>query len=199
MSFRKEKKYSLTYSDQKILKSTLIEKGMKELYPSRKINSCYFDTDNLALFHDSEEGVLPRKKVRVRWYDEKNKSNKEIKISSIEGRFKIVENFLNLNSLKENYDLNLLDNQYGLLKPSLIVSYKREYYSISGLRVTFHNNIEYTNLRSMVKQKYRDYDCVMEIKTSIDISDDSIEKIVKYPTIRFSKYSRGILIADRLM
>ena len=51
----------------------------------------------------------------------------------------------------------------------------------------------------MVKQKYRDYDCVMEIKTSIDISDDSIEKIVKYPTILFSKYSRGILIADRLM
>ena len=92
-----------------------------------------------------------------------------------------------------------MDNQYGLLKPSLIVSYKREYYSISGLRVTFHNNIEYTDLRSMVKQKYRDYDCVMEIKTSIDISDDSIEKIVKYPTTRFSKYSRGILIADRLM
>ena len=199
MSFRKEKKYSLTYSDQKILKSMLFGRGMKELYPSRKINSCYFDTQNLALFQDSEEGVLPRKKVRIRWYEDENKSNKEIKISSVEGRYKIVENFLNLNSLKKNYDLNLVDNEYGVLRPSLIVSYDREYYSLSGLRITFDNNIKYTDLRSMAKRKYRDYDCVMEVKTSIDISDDSIEKIIKYPTARFSKYSRGILIADRLM
>jgi hypothetical protein len=37
----------------------------------------------------------------------------------------------------------------------------------------------------------------MEVKTSIEISDDSIEKIIKYPTARFSKYSRGLLISNR--
>ena len=197
MTFRKEKKYRLTFSEQKILKKTLVLKGMKLLHPPRKINSCYFDNVNFAMFNNSEEGVLPRKKIRVRWYDEENKSSKETKISSIEGRFKIVEKFYELASLKKCYALQLIDNFYGILKPSLIVSYYREYYSLDHLRITFDDNIEYIDLRSMNHQKYRDDECVMEVKTSIEISDDSIEKIIKYPTARFSKYSRGLLISDR--
>ena len=171
MTFRKEKKYRLTFSEQKILKKTLVLKGMKLLHPPRKINSCYFDNVNFAMFNNSEEGVLPRKKIRVRWYDEE--------------------------SLKKCYELQLIDNFYGILKPSLIVSYYREYYSLDHLRITFDDNIEYIDLRSMNHQKYRDDECVMEVKTSIEISDDSIEKIIKYPTARFSKYSRGLLISDR--
>ena len=197
MTFRKEKKYRLTFSEQKILKKTLVLKGMKLLHPPRKINSCYFDNVNFAMFNNSEEGVLPRKKIRVRWYDEENKSSKETKISSIEGRFKIVEKFYELASLKKCYELQLIDNFYGILKPSLIVSYYREYYSLDHLRITFDDNIEYIDLRSMNHQKYCDDECVMEVKTSIEISDDSIEKIIKYPTARFSKYSRGLLISDR--
>ena len=197
MTFRKEKKYRLTFSEQKILKKMLVLKGMKLLHPPRKINSCYFDNVNFAMFNNSEEGVLPRKKIRVRWYDEENKSSKETKISSIEGRFKIVEKFYDLASLKKCYELELIDNFYGILKPSLIVSYYREYYSLDHLRITFDDNIEYIDLRSMNHQKYHDDECVMEVKTSIEISDDSIEKIIKYPTARFSKYSRGLLISDR--
>lgn len=192
MTFRKEKKYRLTFSEQKILKKTLVLKGMKLLHPPRKINSCYFDNVNFAMFNNSEEGVLPRKKIRVRWYDEENKSSKETKISSIEGRFKIVEKFYELASLKKCYELQLIDNFYGILKPSLIVSYYREYYSLDHLRITFDDNIEYIDLRSMNHQKYRDDECVMEVKTSIEISDDSIEKIIKYPTAGFSKYSSGL-------
>ena len=47
MSFRKEKKYKLTVSEQNILKNKLVEKGMKLLYIKRKVNSIYFDTNNL--------------------------------------------------------------------------------------------------------------------------------------------------------
>ena len=46
MSFRKEKKYRLTISDIRLLKSLLISQGMQILYPKRKINTCYFDTDS---------------------------------------------------------------------------------------------------------------------------------------------------------
>ena len=69
MSFRKEKKYKLTVSEQNILKNKLVEKGMKLLYPKRKVNSIYFDTKDLDFYLNSEEGVLPRKKMRLRWYD----------------------------------------------------------------------------------------------------------------------------------
>jgi hypothetical protein len=66
MSFRKEIKFRLSYSDMAQMQNQLIALGMKELHPCRIINSCYFDNDNLTLFHESEEGVLPRKKIRIR-------------------------------------------------------------------------------------------------------------------------------------
>ena len=61
MSFRKEKKYRLTFSELAILKQKLLNSGMTNLYPPRIVNSCYFDTPELKLFNESEEGILPRK------------------------------------------------------------------------------------------------------------------------------------------
>ena len=92
MSFRSETKFRLSYGDKYLLKSNLLSLGMKQLYPSRLINSQYFDTEKLQMFFDSEEGIVPRKKIRVRWYHEKHEKNLETKISSIEGRFKIKKN-----------------------------------------------------------------------------------------------------------
>jgi len=196
MSFRKEKKYRLSQSDLKTLKSNLISQGMTTLHPPRKINSCYFDTDDFKLFSDSEEGVLPRKKIRVRWYDDKNSSSIETKISSIEGRFKTVKRFEELDMLRNRFNLKLIDDIYGILKPALIVSYQREYFSLENLRVTFDTQIAYQDLRTIARRTSRDFECVMEIKTPIGTPDDYIESIVKYPTARFSKYSRGLLISD---
>ena len=128
MSFRKEIKYRLTLSDQKMLKNDLFRKGMKLLFAKRKINSLYFDTDNLDFFKNSEEGVLPRKKVRIRWYDDNlKKLSKETKISSIEGRFKLSEAY-EINKFLSKNNINLLDRTYGLLKPKILISYIREYY-----------------------------------------------------------------------
>ena len=89
MSYRKEKKFKLTKSEINKVKKDLNRLGMRKLYLNRKINSIYFDNKNFDIFKDSEEGVLPRKKIRVRWYDQKAEFKKEIKISSSEGRFKI--------------------------------------------------------------------------------------------------------------
>jgi hypothetical protein len=65
MSYRKEKKYKLTISDFNSLKGSLLEAGMNRLYQQRTINSLYYDSDSLDMYHQSEEGVLPRKKVRI--------------------------------------------------------------------------------------------------------------------------------------
>ena len=89
MSFRIEKKYRLTLSDQKILKNLLFEKGLSFYFPSRLIHSCYFDNYQLETYRDSEEGCFPRKKLRIRWYNNEKKLFKETKLSTIEGRFKL--------------------------------------------------------------------------------------------------------------
>ena len=46
------------------VKKKLFSLGMRELFPSRIVNSCYFDTKNLSLHHELEEGVMPRKKIK---------------------------------------------------------------------------------------------------------------------------------------
>ena len=147
MSFRKEDKFRLSYSDMVKIQDHLISLGMKELYPSRVINSCYFDNDSLTLFHESEEGVLPRKKIRIRWYDKVMSFTKEIKTSSIEGRFKSLKKTPKLKHLDDVLDSQYFDSSYGILKPSLLVSYERQYFSFKLLRITFDRNISYRYLK----------------------------------------------------
>ena len=191
MSFRKEKKFRLTKSDLNLLKCQLLEKGMKILYPKRKINSCYFDTNNLKMYHESEEGILPRKKIRLRWYENNLKMNKEIKITSNEGRFKTIEKFKH-NKNKPICCINLLDKNYGILIPTLIVNYEREYFHYKELRLTIDTNILYLDARGSSFRKIKDNENVLEIKTSINTSEDHIEKNIPLQSSRFSKYCRGI-------
>jgi len=191
MSFRKEKKYRLSISDMQLLKSLLINKGMQFLYAKRKINSCYFDTQNLEMFHESEAGILPRKKIRLRWYDSIGNINKEKKITSSEGRFKTTSIFY-LNNLYELKNLSLLEKNYGILYPSIIIRYEREYFRFKDLRITFDSNITYENNRALVKRVFIEQENVMEVKTSISTKEDYIEKFINIQTSRFSKYCRGV-------
>jgi hypothetical protein len=198
MSFRKEKKFKLSLSDMYLMKESLIGLGMTELYPTRKINSCYFDNLNLDMYLESEEGVLPRKKERIRWYNNSLKFSKETKISSIEGRFKTTEDCI-IKNMDDILNLQYFDELYGNLSPSLLVRYSREYYMLKSMRVTFDTNIHYKYLRLDSAPAFFDRECVMEIKIPIDCGDDYIENIISHPTSRFSKYCRGILYFNRMI
>tara|TARA_B100001093_G_C26810779_1_gene1007484 strand:+ start:1453 stop:2043 length:591 start_codon:yes stop_codon:yes gene_type:complete len=193
MSFRKEKKYQFSYSNLVIFQNNLFKRGMKELYVPRIISSCYFDTNDLKMYHESEEGVLPRKKMRLRWYNNKYPFIKETKISSIEGRFKYTDSYI---EVKDNLkDSKFFDKEYGNLFPILKVSYTREYYTYNSLRMTFDTKISYESLKSNVTNISYDNECVMEIKAPSNCSDDYIDNLVSIPSNRFSKYTRGIQIS----
>ena len=195
MSFRKEKKIRVTVNEFFKLQSLLQQKGMKSLFKPRVISSIYLDTVDMNMFHDSEEGVLPRKKVRIRWYNEDKKFTLENKTSSIEGRFKVTSK---LDSSILDNELKIksrMDSQYGLIQPILKVSYERSYFMLNNMRITFDKNITYENLKYGNKQKYYEPERVIEIKIPPNFSDDFIEQLIPYPTTRFSKYSRGCLFS----
>ena len=194
MSFRKERKYKLTISEFDRLKNQLLRIGMNNLFQPRKINSLYYDTDAYDLHHHSEDGVVPRKKIRIRWYDSVKNASVETKISSIEGRYKIKKP--KILTGPDSFPKVISDQVYGILTPSLLVSYEREYYTLKGMRLTFDSKITYKDYRSVLSMKYDDAERVMEIKVSVDTSEDFIEKHIPYPTSRFSKYSRGILFCN---
>jgi hypothetical protein len=190
MSFRKEIKFKLSPSDSISLKSHLLDCGMKVIYPTRQVNSCYFDNYDYLFLCQSLDGIVPRKKIRLRWYNDNYLIKKETKITSIEGRFKTAEDY-NINQLPNFSKLNLFDEIYGNLTPSILIKYSREYYNYKGLRITFDGNILYQNLRSILSNEYKDNERVMEIKTSIDTPDDFINKYIFFPSTEFSKYVRG--------
>ena len=191
MTFRKEIKRSLTFYESNILKNELLNKGMKRLFKSRLINSCYLDNNNFDLFFLSNEGILPRKKLRIRWYDSDLNFKKETKISSIEGRFKSSEP-INFNNLKEVYKYKENSVDYGLLKPVLRISYLREYFNYKNLRLTIDSNIRYVGLLGIKVFSSLDNYNVLEIKASEETSMDYLEEEFAFRIIRFSKYSRGI-------
>ena len=195
MSFRKEKKFRVTVSDFYKFQDQLYQQGMKTLFEPRLITSVYFDTVDLNMFHDSEEGVLPRKKVRIRWYNDDQLFTLENKTSSIEGRFKVTSKLENSISEKEFLTRNRLDAQYGQIQPTLKVSYKRSYFIFKEMRITFDKDIFYQNLKYADNRKYHDPERVIEIKIPANCPDDFVERLIPFPTARFSKYSRGVLFS----
>ena len=91
MSFRFEEKTLFHISDYLKLKTFIFNSGGVELYPKRKISSLYFDNFDNSMYLDSEEGSLPRKKIRIRSYPNNVEISNwffETKISSVEGRYK---------------------------------------------------------------------------------------------------------------
>ena len=86
MSFRKEIKLRLNKSKVYDFKDMLSSRGADIMYPKRMISSLYFDTINKNCHTDSIEGVIPRKKVRIRSYPGTDKKiflfEKELMIES---------------------------------------------------------------------------------------------------------------------
>ena len=191
MSFRKEFKIRLSPYDSLRLKSQLIEKGMKDLHPPREICSIYFDTKTFDMFHDSEEGSLPRQKVRVRRYpNTSDKMQLEIKYSSIEGRYKTTDMLTNDEAqkiIREGYTVPL----YGHCDAVVEVRYNREYFEYENVRITIDNDISYRSVESdmIIKEP----EVVLEIKAPIECTDDYLHNLVNVPLSRFSKYNRAIL------
>lgn len=191
MTFRSEEKIILNKQEVALLKAEFLKKKIKTLYPIREINSIYFDTDDLKLYQDSEEGTLPRKKIRIRNYpfSKNNLFFLETKISSVEGRYKISVN-LNKN-LKNNYlESGILDAQYGILKKKILVNYKREYYFFNDVRFTLDYDIKYSTLTGA--QFYFEKFIIFEIKSSLNYDHQLIQNIISLTRYRFSKYDQAI-------
>ena len=102
MSFRIEQKLLINKSQIFDFKKWIDSRGYKKLFNDRKVNSLYFENMANSIFLDSEEGILPRKKLRVRNYpqDKIHEYFFENKISSLEGRFKEKKILVKFNSKK---------------------------------------------------------------------------------------------------
>lgn len=192
MSYRIEEKIPMTLNDAGEFLSCLRNSGMQTLYPKREISSDYFDTNRFCLFRDSEEGLLPRKKVRIRHYPFTESGNRslEIKISSIEGRFKEICKLTDIEE-KKLIANGYFDPVYGLLEKKINVSYTRSYFEYGLVRITCDTDIKYIDLKSNSNLFY-EKDAVIEIKAPEKTSLDYLIKLIPSKRRRFSKYCNAI-------
>ena len=191
MSFRIEEKILVNKNQITDFKNFYMKLGSKKLYETRKIKSLYFENENRNMFKDSIEGVLPRKKIRIRQYTD-SKSNDffiEEKISSVEGRFKKKKKIDKGTYIKFK-NIGFFDSLYGYCKPILYVEYKRNYIKLDNIRITHDTDIKY-NLYSRSEVKF-DPNQIFEIKANHKTDLDDLA--IKFPMsrTRFSKYCNGI-------
>lgn len=191
MSFRIEEKLFVQTENLLNFKEFLNKKNAKKIHKPRTIESLYFDTYNFQTYNDSIEGLVPRKKIRIRNYPNTDDQNIyfEIKNSSVEGRYK-TRRIIDEHEFKEKKLNGVFDNQYGLCIPKLYVKYEREYLFLNDVRISIDTNISYRNFNT--NYQIRENRVIVELKTSIDKSIDELTEDFPIQRIRFSKYSFGI-------
>ena len=192
MSFRLEEKLNIDNNNLFIFKKWLYANNAKKIYDRRIISSIYFDNIRMDSYKDSNEGITPRKKIRLRSYnnnfDYKNKGQLEIKISSAEGRYKSIINKNNIDSILK---LGLFDKDYGTCKPKIIVSYYRSYINVFNMRLTLDEKINYQKYgRNLTR--LQDNSFIAEIKSDNVKNLNYIYDKFNFTRIKFSKYCRAI-------
>ena len=192
MSFRFEKKALFHFSDYNNLKNLIFNLKGSILYPKRKIESLYFDNYNYQAFTDSEEGVLPRKKIRIRNYpnNKKKKFFLEKKISSVEGRFKLSSLLTSLN-YNSFINFGIYDDQYGLCLPNLRITYEREYFTMLNHRITIDRNMNYKKYNSYYNF-FDNENIILEVKSNIFDNRNLFDHLPQFNETRFSKYCSSI-------
>lgn len=177
-----------------------LKKKIKKLFPSRIINSIYFDTLNLDFFHDSEEGISPRKKIRIRYYNTDFEDlNLEIKHTNSYWRTKNVKKF-NINDFSNSFITK--ETQNIALIPKTKISYLRNYYSCEIGRITLDTEVNceriysYSNVfKKDIAPKIRILESdktILELKTSNKYSKYEATKFFSHRDIRMSKYCEAI-------
>ena len=177
-------------------------------YPLRKVNSIYFDTQDYVSIRQNLDGVSNKKKIRIRWYGNKNIINKPIiEIKSKKGfetkkeSISIKEldnlNLLNLDNLKTIQEiLNFKLKQKKVIHPVLTTHYEREYFiSLNGkIRATVDYNLKSIFLNNLsqidIVKNFKNI-CILEFKYPTSL-DKYVRKNLRDVSLRLSKNSKFV-------
>ena len=168
------------------------------LYPERKICSRYFDNKDLQIYRHTLEGIVPRKKIRIRTYgsekfiSSQNNYALEIKMTSEYKRYKKTSSDINLESMIVS---GYFDKLYGLCYQIVDIAYVREYFLVDDVRVTIDREINYELIdfnRRIQNCTFEENSFVLEIKANIDKNLTFLLNNFNFPRSRFSKYERAI-------
>ena len=186
MISRIELKYIFNKKKENLFLDWLYKNNFKILYPSRKINSIYYDNLKFQSYHESVEGVLPRKKIRIRWYGDKltKALNLEKKITHFSYRKKYQKKIFKIKHF-------ILDPDYGNCRPYVRITYNRRYFHHKEIRITIDDDINFFNLHN-TKKKTEKSISVIEIKCKEKRNNLKFINEFPFRNVRYSKYGNCI-------
>ena len=209
---RIERKWVFRKVDHLLVLNSLLRSQFffKYHYPSRRINSIYYDDINLSNITQNLDGISNRVKYRVRWYgsnsDNLKNPNFEIKRKrNFETQKKIVslKNFNNINHNSEK-DLNYLTKFINdniilskILSPSLLINYQRIYLISSNklIRATIDYQVKSKRFLNFKNDFFCNFkDVILEFKYEPDL-DWSVRNMLDNIKVRYAKNSKYIKCA----
>ncbi len=191
-------------------------------YPTRSVNSLYFDDVNYQSVRDNLSGVPERKKIRLRWYNNLQTGDPispalEVKYRSgrvgYKKKYPVPEIGDELLSIESRHIINSVYEILGAkqcsevfnnyLAPTLYVKYERQYFEdIEGLRMTIDRRIIFNcvvpNNRLTDSPTFCYPYTVIEFKFSIDLKD-YVSELIRHSRLqpkRHSKYLAGLAVFD---
>mgnify|MGYP005648874381 FL=1 len=204
---RFERKWIFKSNNSLALINALIRSNLffRTQYPARNVNSVYFDTYNYTSIRQNLDGVSNKKKIRVRWYGNKDimtnpvleiKSKKGFETKKESSSIKELDNIKlsDLHIIKEKLNKKLKSKK--IINPILTTHYEREYFV--SLNKKIRATIDY-NLKSIFLNNITQIDivknfkniCILEFKYSTSL-DKYVRENLKGITLRLSKNSKFV-------
>ena len=182
--------------------------------PDRYVNSIYYDSHDLKLFHSNIFGLSPRFKIRLRWYNDlletmnfnlERKSKQGTVGSKYQKPIELDTSLKDLNHFELSKLLQIKLNPSELIRfnylnnPIIMVRYLRQYYEskIVNIRITvdsclnFYSQLNSSSINLNLK-KTPIHLKIIEIKCNKNLTYLS-QNILQYLPYRVSKCSKYIL------
>jgi hypothetical protein len=216
MEKRYEIKFPVNHNEMVEVLYFLKKNKFYKSYPSRYINSLYFDTSDNKSISYNLAGLSNRHKVRLRWYDD-NQIQPLLEVKSREGRIVYKQKIkMDLLSIKYINKSNLYEIRKSIFKyiiyqkkfdlrlinfyfPNILVHYNREYYELNkDIRLTIDKDIKFKNISLNKKINYYknvNYNkMVVELKFPIHLKETVVELVRQFNISpkRHSKYLVGM-------
>tara|TARA_Y100000816_G_C26081580_1_gene570089 strand:+ start:360 stop:1010 length:651 start_codon:yes stop_codon:yes gene_type:complete len=196
------KNYSVDSIESVLIKSRF---SFTKQHEDRYVNSIYFDNKYLDSVKENLDGVVSKKKIRLRWYGSHNLiQNPRLEVKLKMGYLNTKKIF-ELKNFKIKFSENNLNNinsillkKYNFLNNYKIVTsthYVRKYFIsiINNIRATIDTDIFYKKLRQLNNFNLNNKDSrpILELKYKT-ADDDYVRTNLKNLTLRFSKNSKYI-------
>ena len=204
MSLRLESKWSATSRNLTEITDLLLQEDYHVLYPARRIYSVYYDGIMMPEYWRGEEGIVPRKKHRIRWYHRmdgyRNGANYEVKITGVDGRLKFSSPVGSdpASHHPEVAEMRKLIYARRILPLSLVTYVRRYFGHDSGRRFTVDHDLTYHRVltfdRHGLKTGFvaRDEHLAFELKAPYETDDQNFAESVPMMRVRFSKFARSL-------